>query len=183
MSEEAKVSSVVGQPVTRVDGKLKVTGRAPYGVEHDIPNVAYGVGVASTIGNGTVRKIETSAAEKMPGVLAILHHGNCDKLYRPANQFEEMSRPGESRPPFEDDSIYYYGQFVALVIASTFEQAQDAAAHVRVEYNTLPPLVQIEKAPPHSPVDKHATGDEAYGSGKAKYERGDADSAFAQAEV
>jgi xanthine dehydrogenase YagR molybdenum-binding subunit len=119
----------------------------------------------------------------MPGVLAILHHGNCDKLYRPATRFEEMSRPGESRPPFEDDSVYYYGQFVALVIASTFEQAQDAAAHVRVEYDTLPPLVQMEKAPAHSPVAKHATGDEAYGSGKAKYERGDADSAFAQAEV
>src|SRR5947199_10859801 len=100
MSEEAKVSSVVGQPVTRVDGKLKLTVGAPYGVEHDIPNVAYGVGVASTIGNGTVRKIETSAAEKMPGVLAILHHGNFDKLYRPANQFEEHRRLEQARPRF-----------------------------------------------------------------------------------
>ncbi len=162
MPEEAKASSVVGQPVTRVDGKLKVTGRAPYGVEHDIANVAYGVGVASTIGNGTIRKIETSAAEKMPGVLAILHHGNCDRLYRPAGQLEEMSRPGESRPPFEDDTVYYYGQFVALVIASTFEQAQDAAAHVRVEYDALPPLVHLEKAPAHPAVAKHAAGDEAY---------------------
>jgi xanthine dehydrogenase YagR molybdenum-binding subunit len=65
------------------------------------------------------------------GVLAILHHGNFPKLYRPANAFEESSRPGESRPPFDDD-IYYYGQFVALVIAGTFEQAQAAASAVKL---------------------------------------------------
>ncbi len=55
------------------------------------------------------------------------------KLYRPAGALEESSRPGESRPPFEDENIYYYGQYVALVIAETFEQAQDAASHLRVE--------------------------------------------------
>ena len=47
-------TSVIGQPVTRIDGKLKVTGRATYAVEHPIENVAYGVAVASTIGNGRI---------------------------------------------------------------------------------------------------------------------------------
>ncbi len=103
---------------------------------------AYGVAVASTIGNGRIRAIDTAKAEKMPGVLAILHHGNAEQLYRPAGALEESSRPGESRPPFEDDNIYYYGQFVALVIADTFEQAQAAASHVHVEYDAKRPVVR-----------------------------------------
>ena len=83
----------------------------------------------------------------MPGVLKILHHGNFDRLYRPANQLEEQSRPGESRPPFEDENIYYYGQFVALVVAETFEQALAAASHVHVDYESKPPRVRLDQAP------------------------------------
>jgi xanthine dehydrogenase YagR molybdenum-binding subunit len=169
-------TSVIGQPVTRIDGRLKVTGRAPYGVEHAIPNVAYGVAVASTIGSGRIMSIETAEAEKMPGVLAIMHHGNIEKLYRPAGALEEMSRPGESRPPFEDDIVYYYGQFVALVVAETFEQAQDAAAHVRVNYDAKRPVVRLEDTQPE-PLD------EAHEVQRAKYARGDADSAWQRAEV
>ncbi|MCU1286498.1 MAG: Periplasmic aromatic aldehyde oxidoreductase, molybdenum binding subunit YagR [Acidobacteriales bacterium] len=140
-------SSIVGQAVTRIDGRLKVTGQAAYGVEHRIQNVAHGVGVSSTIANGRIVRIDTSEAEKMPGVLAILHHGNFDRMYRPAGSLEEMSRPGESRPPFEDENVYYYGQFVALVIANTFEQAQDAASHVRVQYEAKRPFVRLEQVP------------------------------------
>jgi xanthine dehydrogenase YagR molybdenum-binding subunit len=169
-------TSPIGKPVTRIDGSLKVSGRAAYGVEHAIPNMTYGVAVASTIGNGKIVRIETSEAEKMPGVLAILHHGNIEKLYRPAGALEEMSRPGESRPPFEDENIYYYGQYVALVVAETFEQAQDAAAHVRVSYDAKRPAIRLDDTPPQ-PLD------EAHEAQKAKYSRGDADSAWQQAEV
>src|SRR6201987_769491 len=119
-------TSVVGAGVTRVDGRLKVTGAAAYAVDHPMENVAYGVGVPSTIGNGTITSIDTSVAEKMPGVLTVLHHGNAEPLFRTAAPFEEDSRPGESRPPLQDDTVYYYGQFVALVVANTFEQAQEA---------------------------------------------------------
>jgi xanthine dehydrogenase YagR molybdenum-binding subunit len=163
-------TSVVGQEVTRIDGKLKVTGKAPYAVEHSIDNLVYGVAVASTIANGRIKSIDTIQAEKMPGVLAILHHGNAEKLYRPAGSLEETSRPGESRPPFEDDKIYYYGQFVALVVAGTFERAQDAASHVRVEYDAARPAVQLDDGQ-KQPV------------ARADYSRGDFNSAFQQAEV
>ncbi len=176
-------TSPIGQPITRVDGKLKVTGRAPYAVEHAIPNVCYGVSVASTIGNGRIKQISTAEAEKMPGVIAILHHGNIQKLYRPAGSLEEMSRPGESRPPFEDDIIYYYGQYVALVVAETFEQAQDAAAHVRVEYESHPSLVRLDQGKKTPPVPNHAPGDDAYELAAAKYSRGTPDKAYEQAEV
>ncbi|MGA7219790.1 MAG: xanthine dehydrogenase family protein molybdopterin-binding subunit [Candidatus Sulfotelmatobacter sp.] len=164
------MSTVIGQEVTRIDGKLKVSGQAPYAVEHSIKNVAYGVAVASTIGNGKIKNIETAEAEKMPGVLAILHHGNAERLYRPAGALEEASRPGESRPPFEDDSIYYFGQYVALVIADTFEQAQDAASHVHVEYDAKRPVVRLDEG-------------EKSASAKANYSRGDAEAALRQAEV
>src|ERR1700686_622840 len=100
--------------------------------------MAWGVGVGSSIGAGKIVLIDSSEAEKMPGVLTVLHHGNTEKLFRPANSFEEMSRPGESRPPFEDDQVYYYGQFVALVVADTFERAQAAAGHVGVKYDGRP---------------------------------------------
>jgi xanthine dehydrogenase YagR molybdenum-binding subunit len=163
-------TTVIGQPVTRIDGKFKVTGQAAYAVEHAIDNVAYGVAVASTVGNGKVKNIDAAEAEKMPGVLALLHHGNTKRLYRPAGSLEESSRPGESRPPFEDENIYYYGQFVALVIAETFEQAQDAAAHVRVEYDAQRPAVTLKEG-------------EKQDKANANYSRGDFNSAFQQAEV
>jgi xanthine dehydrogenase YagR molybdenum-binding subunit len=125
-------SSIIGQPVTRIDGRLKVTGDAAYAVEHPLQHVAHGVGVTSTIGKGRIVRIDSTEAERMPGIRAILHHGNMAPLYRPAGALAEHSQPGEIRPPFEDEQVYYYGQFVALVIADTFEQAQDAAAHVQV---------------------------------------------------
>lgn len=177
-------SSPIGQPITRIDGRRKVTGRAPYAVEHDIPNMAYGSAVASTIGSGRIVSLDTAEAEKMPGVLTILHHGNIGKLYRPAGSLEEMSRPGESRPPFEDENIYYYGQYVALVIADTFEQAQDAAARVRVKYETKRPVVRLQDAPAQQETSAaHAPGQAEPDSSQTRYKRGDLDAGLQQGEI
>jgi len=164
-------TSVIGGPITRIDGKLKVTGGAKYAADYPIEKLAYGVAVPSTIANGKIARIDSVKAEKMPGVLAVFHHGNFDKLYRPAGAFEELSRPGESRPPFEDGNIYYYGQFVALVVADTFQQAQDAAANVHVTYDEKAPLVLLNQATTSNTTLAH------------KYSRGDADSAFPKAPV
>ena len=92
-------TSVVGTDVTRVDGRLKVTGRAAYAVDHPIENLAYSVPVASTIGSGKITGIDASMAEKMPGVLAVLHHGNTEPLFRTAEPFEDDSHPGENVRP------------------------------------------------------------------------------------
>ncbi len=89
----------------------------------------------------------------------------------PADPFEQESRAGESRPPFEDDTVYYYGQFVALVVANTFEQANAAAAAVKVEYATEKPAVVLEEE------------DRASGDPKQHYQRGNAEEAFASAPV
>ena len=166
----AEESTIIGTDVTRVDGFLKVTGGARYGVDYKFENMAWGVGVSSTIGAGKITKIDSSAAEKMLGVLAVLHHGNAQKLYRAANVFEQSSRPGESRPPFEDDGVYYYGQFVALVVADTFERAQAAATSVKVEYNAHTPDISNDDLTPKDPP-------------AVKYERGNVDSALPGAPV
>jgi xanthine dehydrogenase YagR molybdenum-binding subunit len=164
-------TSIIGAAVTRVDGPLKVTGKAPYAVDHPLENIAYGVPVASTVGNARITSIDTSAAERMPGVLAILHHGNTDPLFRPAGHFEQNSRAGEARPPFEDDNVYYYGQFVAVVVANTFEQAKAAADRVKVNYQVEPSAVEMSGAEaPQGPARIH-------------YSRGDAGHAFDDAPV
>lgn len=164
-------TSIIGAAVTRIDGTLKVTGAARYAVDHPLENMAYGVPVSSTIASGRVIRIDSSAAESMPGVLAILHYGNTDPLFRAAGPFEPSSHPSESRPPFEDDNVYYYGQFVAVVVANTFAQAQHAAYHVKVEYEERKPTVFLSQAPP--PQDPPAV----------KYERGNAVQAFESAAV
>ena len=147
----AEESAVIGKDLTRVDGALKVTGAAKYGVEYALENTAWGVGVGSTIGAGRIVSIDSAEAEKMPGVLLVLHHGNTEKLYRAANNFEESSRPGESRPPFEDDQVYYYGQFVALVVADSFERAQAAAARISVKYDERKPDISTDELTPKNP--------------------------------
>src|SRR5262249_6566317 len=86
------------------------------------------------IANGRVLKLDTAAAEKMPGVRAVLHRGNIGKIYRStlAAGFEGICE--ERRPPFEDDVVRYYGQYVALAVADTFEAATAAAAAFRAPY-------------------------------------------------
>src|ERR1700682_3520954 len=122
--------SVIGKGQPRVDGPLKVSGKAMYTSDHHFPGMVYAVPVCSTIANGEIQGIDTSAAEKMPGVRAIFQRRNIGKLSRAAVNHEfgaNMSRLDEKRPPFEDDVIGYYGQYVALAVADTFEQASAVA--------------------------------------------------------
>ena len=163
-------TSIIGQDVTRIDGRLKVTGAATYATEHKIDNVTYGVPVVSTIASGKIASIDTAEAERMPGVLGVVHHGNIEPLYRPAQGFENMVRAGETRPPFEDEQIFYYGQYVALVVAETFEEAQAAASKVKISYQTSKPQLKLVGAP----AEPEPT---------SKYSRGDPDGALAQAAV
>src|SRR5205085_5152364 len=135
-----------GIPTSRYDGPLKVTGRAAYAADHQIKGVVHAVAIQSPIANGRVRKIDSSAAEKAPGFLAILHHGRVQKLYRPSNDFVSATKPGEIRVVFEDDKVHYAGQYIALVVAETPEQANYAASVVKIDYEVVPPLIETNKA-------------------------------------
>src|ERR1700704_3184899 len=116
--------SVIGKDQPRVDGPLKVSGKATYTSDHHFPGMVYAVPVGSTIANGEIQAIDTSAPEKMLGVRAIFHRGNIGKLFRAAANESfgaDMLHVDEKRAPLEDDVIRYHGQYVALAVADTFE--------------------------------------------------------------
>src|SRR4029077_12384691 len=134
MMQETPAASPIGRSTPRVDGPQKVTGTAQYTSDFHFPGLLYAVPVEATIANGRVVKLDTAAAEKMPNVRAIFHRGNIGKIFRSVlgPGFEGIS--AEGRPPFEDDVVRYYGQYVALAVADTFEAAKAAADAVRVTY-------------------------------------------------
>jgi xanthine dehydrogenase YagR molybdenum-binding subunit len=130
-------TAIIGASLPRIDGPLKTTGRATYSADYNFPNTAYAVPVGSTIANGKVIGIDSSTAEKMPGVLLIITHQNiAEMLPAPANG---RSGTGEGRPALSNDIVSYWGQYVALAVAETFQQAQAAAAAIRVQYDAQKP--------------------------------------------
>ncbi len=117
--------------LTRVDGRLKVTGAIKYAAEYKFPGLVYGVVVSSTIAKGEITGIDSKAAEKSPGVIAVISHLNAPKIPgydRKPNDFDPNIKT------FNDSKIYFYGQPVALVIADSFERAKHAATLVKVSY-------------------------------------------------
>jgi xanthine dehydrogenase YagR molybdenum-binding subunit len=118
--------------LSRVDGRLKVTGAAKYSAEYNIKGVTYGVLVGSTITKGTVKALDTKQAERAPGVLAVITYLNCPNI--PGYHTENQPAKGPLKI-FFDDKIYFNGQPIALVIADTFERALFASSLVKAEYN------------------------------------------------
>ncbi|MFP3606473.1 xanthine dehydrogenase family protein molybdopterin-binding subunit [Paraburkholderia sp. SIMBA_053] len=143
---------IIGVPHKRIDGRLKVSGGARYAADHPMNGMLYAYGVYSTIASGKIQAIHDSEARGMPGVVSVLHHGNFLNLHRTPNaplSFTEILSSGmvdEHRLPFEDDQIHYPGQFVALVVADTFEHARAAAYCVRVDYVTSEPVKSLTQA-------------------------------------
>jgi xanthine dehydrogenase YagR molybdenum-binding subunit len=120
---------IIGKPIDRVDGHLKVTGAAKYAAEFNLPNIVHAVLVQSTIAAGSIAGFDLAEAQGMPGVLAIITPDNATKLANP--------KAGPAKGPLlQDKEILFNGQHVAVVVAETFEQANAAAAGVRVRYNT-----------------------------------------------
>ena len=158
---ENKVLSVVGRPIPRVDGPLKVTGTATYTSDHNFPGMLYGVPVPSTIAKGSIAALDTSAAEKMPGVRAVFHRENIGRFFRVPPNADFSIVIDERRPPLEDDTIRYYGQYVALTVADSLEQAQAAADAVKVIYHEETPDVRTKLTPEQEPKVESQRGDAA----------------------
>ena len=113
--------------ITRVDGRLKVTGSIRYAAEYPFPGLVYGVLVNSTIAKGTITAIDRKAAEGAPGVVAVISHLNAPKI--PGYEGNEEIKT------FNDNKIYFNGQPIVLVIANTYERARFAASLVNVQYS------------------------------------------------
>jgi xanthine dehydrogenase YagR molybdenum-binding subunit len=144
-SEENMKTNIIGKPIDRVDARLKVTGAAKYAAEFSQNNLAYAFPVRSTIGKGAIATIDTGAAEKSAGVLAVMTHKNAPRL-KPANIMEVGlygTLPGESLLPLQDGKIFYVGQYIGLVVAETYEQARAAAGLVKVNYREVKPATGL----------------------------------------
>ncbi|WP_405989952.1 xanthine dehydrogenase family protein molybdopterin-binding subunit [Streptomyces sp. NBC_00986] len=157
--------AAVGAPLSRVDGRLKVTGKALYSAEHDVDGAVHAVIVDASIGRGRITSIDTGAAEAHPGVLRVISHRNAPNLpYR--------DNPGSNNPPgrrlrvFQDDRVVFHGQPVAVVIASTLEAAQHGASLVEVRYEAETPSTDLHEADPGAPTE-YARGDAEAGLSNA----------------
>jgi xanthine dehydrogenase YagR molybdenum-binding subunit len=139
--------NLIGAPLDRVDGRLKITGRARYSAEFPVAGVAYAVMVTSTVAKGRIASIDTGDALRPRGVLAVLTHRNAPR----ANQAPPNKAQERYLPLLQDDLVRYDRQPVALAVAETFEAALEAASRVVVAYDSTAPVTTFAGASIYTP--------------------------------
>jgi xanthine dehydrogenase YagR molybdenum-binding subunit len=154
-------------PLSRVEGREKVTGAARYAYEYSAENLAYAAVVQSSIAKGEIRSISAEAALALDGVLAVLSHENAPKLHSEGELAVLQSR-----------RVAYRGQIVAAVVAETLEAARHAQRLVEMQYGQQPHDVELSADHP-----RLYKPDKVNPNQETDTEEGDFDSAFAQAEV
>ncbi|TXD98465.1 xanthine dehydrogenase family protein molybdopterin-binding subunit [Psychrobacter frigidicola] len=165
-------SKLVGQPITRVDGSLKVSGQAPYSAEFHLEGQVYGVLVSATIAKGKIKHIDSRAVEAIPGVIKVVTD--------PKHFVRNSQQGGATKSPTQGvTEIFYHGQPIAAVIAETFEAATEGAKALKVTYKdeTEDAVLDFEAAL----SDAHAI-DEATGSDKNQTQ-GDPEQGLTDSEV
>ncbi|MFK4131026.1 xanthine dehydrogenase family protein molybdopterin-binding subunit [Pseudomonas luteola] len=168
------MTAYLGKAVSRVDGPLKVTGKALYAGEFGTADLCTGYVVNSSVAKGRILSIDTQAALSVPGVLDVITHENRPEVASYNESYTDMdAADGKHFRPLYNDRVLFNMQPVALVVAESFEAARYAASLIRVDYETEPHQADIyaqrgdaHKAPTPMPPD-----------------RGDADSAWASAPV
>lgn len=133
--------SAVGQPISRADGRLKVTGQATYTADIPLADAAHAAIAHSKIANGRTVSIDVAAAEQAPGVLAVFTHRNMPRLNPTPKPWSHLHPHGQGYLPLQDDKLHYAGQPVALVVATTRDQAMHAATLVAIEYEVKPAVI------------------------------------------
>jgi xanthine dehydrogenase YagR molybdenum-binding subunit len=179
----SQVKQAVGTPMSRVDGRLKVTGGARYAAEYPIKDVTYGVLVLSTIAKGKITHIDTAAAEKAPGVLAVITHHNAGKVEVP-DSVKALVDPKVGTPlqPLQDDKVRYHGQPISVVVADTFERAIHAATLVRASYDEAEAVLNFDDATTER-FRPHEMKTDRGAEKTPDYHRGDAEQALKDAPV
>ncbi|MFA9284816.1 xanthine dehydrogenase family protein molybdopterin-binding subunit [Comamonas sp. SY3] len=140
----------LGKGTTRVDGVAKVTGKAKYTAEFQVPHAAYGFVVLSTVAKGRITAIDTGEAEQAAGVVRVFTHLNAGRLGKaPAADAEP-----QWAWPLQSDRVFFNGQPIALVVAESYEQARHAARLVKASYQSEAHTTALEavldKAKPSS---------------------------------
>jgi xanthine dehydrogenase YagR molybdenum-binding subunit len=166
----------VGQPLSRVDGPLKVTGKARFAAEVPFANLTYGALVYSSIARGSIAALETGEAEAAPGVLLVMTYKNAPRLKPPPIMVADAKGAAASKlPVMQDAAIRWNGEPVACVIAESQEQADDAAALVRVTYAAEPARTSFAVAKTNAKAPDNILGE------ASKIAIGDAEAALAKA--
>ncbi|MEO8689365.1 MAG: xanthine dehydrogenase family protein molybdopterin-binding subunit [Solirubrobacteraceae bacterium] len=133
------LTPAVGAPLSRIEGREKVTGEARYAYEQPIEGVAYAVAVTSTVATGEITRIDASRALALRGVLAVISHENAPRLAEVGD--------GELML-FQSPKVAYRGQIVAGVVAESLQTAQEAAAAVALDYDAAPHDVELRPGHP-----------------------------------
>lgn len=173
MSDNVRNSSAgsVGAPMTRVDGRLKVTGGARYSAEMPVANLVHAVMITSTIARGRVERMDVAVAERAPGVLAILTPANAPRL--PARGDAGVKQPtGRVLTLLQDDAVHYNGQPIGVAVADTLEHAMAAADLVRVTYAADTPNLDMATAPAGSTEAGHPAGREPVATNRGHFDEG-----------
>src|ERR1700722_15562629 len=175
------MSGAVGQQVSRVDGPAKVTGSARYSGEITLPDLAYAQIVGARVASGRITSIQATDAQHAAGLAGILTHHNTPKV----NQVPLVPSllggpaPGQTFFPMQDDVICYAGQPVAVVVATTWEQAQYAATLIQVSYPGTPSVTTIDQGRADAYDAERIFG----GLMPGRTVRGDVDAGLAAAQV
>jgi xanthine dehydrogenase YagR molybdenum-binding subunit len=151
----------IGQPIDRLDGRDKVTGRALFSAEYPIESLVHAALVYSTIPKGVIERIETGDAEQVPGVMRIITHVDAPEMPvpKPMAIEDEPSSGTTFVKILNTDRISWNGQPVAVVVADTEEQAEYAASLVRVTYRREPAITSFDASIPHAKTPKEILGE------------------------
>jgi len=138
------MTTYIGTAIPRVDGEAKVTGAAKYAGEFNVPGLAYGAVVTSTIAKGNIAHIDASAAAAVEGVLSVLTHENRPPMAEGDSAYKDDIAPeGSPFRPLYNETVLFSGQPIALVLAETWEAARFAASLLRVDYSEEKPTTDL----------------------------------------
>ena len=170
---QSDLAGPIGRPLDRVDGPLKVTGRAKYAYEYAAQGeAAYGFIVSAAIAKGRVVGVDVRDAERASGVLLVLTQDNAPPQ-TPWGPVDLPDRFARAEPALDSDAVRYFGFPVAFVVAETFEQARAAAALVRPRYAPASGEYDLHAAAPHAvnpgTIDGGAPADTAVGDFEAVF--------------
>src|SRR5680860_777391 len=132
----------MGQPVPRIDGRLKVTGEALYSSDMAPANPAYAYLVTSSIAKGRIARMNLSEARAVPGVLDILTHENASHI-KGSGFFSEGGTAATTIVPLSSPKVWHDGQIVAMVLAESYEAAREASYKVDVTYDEEQPTASF----------------------------------------
>ena len=133
----------IGNPIDRVEGHLKVTGMAKYSSEFPVDKMLYAQAINSTVAKGEISSIDVAEAKKQKGVVEIITYKNAEKLKTPDKKLPPLSTTS-IQPVLQSPHINYYGEYVGVVVAETFEQAQYAARLVKIKYKEETPKIDFK---------------------------------------